>query len=255
MNKYLFALVASCVTGSTIVAFQPAATAASFTARNAKDAGCIGFTSCTVNGFRLSSSPQDHVISEKTVGGVLGLGVRNPIRDRSNGEIDFGETLSVGFARQQTLKSFDLSFLYQPGVYGDQVFEVALVNVTGSTQSGRLRVTGDRSAVWELADGASWRSVGSVANLSPSVRKQGGSYRVLNPFGGDRILGFSLTAQRVRRDNLSTPCTSGTSCPTGVANSDYALTAVQVPEPTTVAGLGVVGLLAIARRRQGVKAN
>ncbi len=247
MNKSTsLSILIGLVAGSAIATFQTAANAASFTAQDAKDAGCIGLTSCTVNGFTLNATDngtpaQTRNITEKTVGGVLGLGVRNGTNsDPSSGEIDFNEILSVGFGKALTLKSLDLSFLYQPGVYNDAVFEVALVKATGGTQTGKLRVTGNTSAVWESAEG-------TVVNLSPSVKGKGGSYRLLNPFGDDKILGFSLTALQAKDAKGKTPA--------GGANSDYALSAVQVPEPTTVAGLGVVGLLAFARRRQVLKAD
>ncbi|HTL89456.1 MAG TPA: hypothetical protein VL134_08635, partial [Leptolyngbya sp.] len=196
MNKHLpLSLVAGLVAGSTIAAFQPSANAASFTAQDAVNAGCVGLTSCTVNGFYLkatdnSTPAQDRTITQKTIDGVVGLGVRNGMNsDPSSGEIDFNEILSVGFGQpnQQkalTLKSIDLSFLYQPGVYSDKVYEVALVSATGGSQVGKLRVTGDTSAVWSLG--------GTVTNLAASIVGSGGSYRITNPFGDDKITGVKL---------------------------------------------------------------
>lgn len=256
MNKQFSLSLAGIVATGAIVAFQPTANAASFTAQDAVNAGCVGTTSCTVNGFTLSatdtSSPANpRNITQKTVNGFLGLGVANGTTpDPSGGEIDLNEILNVGFGRSLTLKYFDLSFLYQPGVFNDAVFEVALAKATGGTQTGKLRVTGNTSAVWESTDGS-----GTVVNLSPSVKRGGGSYRILNPFGDDKITGFSLTALRVRSDDPTQTCSSGRKCPSGAQNSDFALSAVQVPEPTTVAGLGLVSLLAFARRRTVAKAD
>ncbi|MBE9010992.1 PEP-CTERM sorting domain-containing protein [Pseudanabaenaceae cyanobacterium LEGE 13415] len=240
----------------TIAAFESSAHAASFTAQDAVNAGCVGATTCTVNGFTLSATDNSNPanprnITQKNVNGFLGLGVRNGENpDPSGGEIDFNEILNVGFGRALTLKSLDLSFLYQPGVFADKVFEVALVKATGGIQTGKLRVTGNTTAVWESPTG-----FGSVLNLSPSTKRGGGSYRITNPFGDDKITGFSLTALKVRSDDPTQACSSGRKCPSGSDNSDFALTAVQVPEPTTVAGLGLVGLLAFARRRTAVKAD
>jgi hypothetical protein len=261
MNKQIsLSLLAA---AGALVAFQSSAQAASFTASDAK-AQCAlntatsvagsfyGGSTCVVNGFTLKAttnsaitgSTVDRNITYKEVAGFSGLGVRdgaNP--DPSSGEIDFDEVLSVNFARALTLKSFDLSFLYQPGVFNDAVFEVALVKAAGGTQTGKLRVTGDTSAVWEATDG-------TVVNLSPSLKGSGGSYSVLNPFGDEKITGFSMTAVKVQSNDSTIACSGGGNCPSGGANSDFVLSAVQVPEPTTVAGLGIVGLLAFARRRR-----
>ncbi|HTL90346.1 MAG TPA: PEP-CTERM sorting domain-containing protein, partial [Leptolyngbya sp.] len=54
---------------------------------------------------------------------------------------------------------------------------------------------------------------------------------------------------RVRSNDPTKDCSTGKDCPAGSANSDFALSSVQVPEPTTVVGLGMVGLLTFARRR------
>ncbi|MGG6281575.1 PEP-CTERM sorting domain-containing protein [Leptolyngbya sp. AN03gr2] len=255
MNKQLsLSVLASVVATGAIAAFQPTANAASFTAQDAVNAGCVGASTCTVNSFKLtatdnSTPANSRTITQKTVNGLLGLGVSNGTNpDPSGGEIDFNEILSVGFGRSLNLKYLDLSFLYQPGVFNDAVFEVALVKETGGTQTGKLRVTGDTSAVWESTDG-------SVINLSPSTRRKGGAYRIFNPFGDSKIQGFSLTALKVRSDDPTKTCSTGKKCPSDSRNSDFALTAVQVPEPTTVAGLGLVGLLAFARRRTIAKAD
>jgi len=145
MNKQLSLSLASVVAVGTIAAFQSTANAASFTAQDAVSAGCVGSQNCTVNGFKLSatddSTPANsRTITQKTVNGLLGLGVSNGTNpDPSGGEIDFNEILNVEFGRALTLKYLDLSFLYQPGVFNDKVFEVALVKETGGTQTGKLR--------------------------------------------------------------------------------------------------------------------
>lgn len=253
MNKHFsLSLLAGVVAGSAI-AFQPSANAASFTfdAQNAAAAGCVGQTTCTVNGFfsleatttRNALAP---LITEKTIGGVTGIGIdssktKNGEKGQSEGEIDIDEILKVGFKSAGVLKSLDLSFLYRPGVYNDDVFEVALVEANGGVKSGTLTVTGKTSAVWSLG--------GVVTNLAASSKDNGGSYRISDPFGDLKIAGFSLTA--VANKNAKG------AIPTGAKNSDFALSRVEVtkvPEPTTILGLGVVGLLAVSRRRS-LKAN
>lgn len=253
MKKHISLVILAGLAISGTVATVQSAQAASFTAQDAVNANCVGQTSCTVKGFYLkattNSTPKiDRTLTQKTVGGVLGIGVRDGVNsDPSSGEIDANEILRVGFGqpgkeKALTLKALDLSFLYQPSVYNDNVFEVALVKADGGLGSGKLRVTGNTSAVWESAEG-------SVINLSPSIKNKGGSYEIVNPFGDTKIKGFSLTAVRVRSDNPTKECSTGKFCPAGAANSDFALSAVQVPEPTTAIGLGMVGLLALARRR------
>lgn len=248
-------VIAGLIAGSAAIAASTLpAQAASFTAN---DAGhCVGLAACTVNGFNLSATrtgdPAGAQMVVKTVNGFKGIGIRsaNPATsDPSGGEIDLNETLSVDFGKLRTLKYFDLSFLYQPGVFNDSVFEVALVTANGILQPSRLRITGNTSAIWETQTAPNvWTTLtGTVQNLSPSLGNGGGAYRVLNPFGDVKISGFSLTAQQAKN-----PTTGG--IPGGGANSDFALAAVQVPEPTTVLGLGVVGLLATARKRKISKA-
>ncbi|BAS58721.1 PEP-CTERM sorting domain-containing protein [Leptolyngbya boryana CZ1] len=262
MNKQVsLSLFAGVLATGAIVAFQPSANAASFSfsASDAVNAGCVGQTNCNVNGFfsvgaSTTRNAFDPVLTQKTVGGVLGIGIDsskdangNPagetVNNQSLGEIDIDETLSVGFKSAGVLKALDLSFLYRPGVYNDGVFEVALVQADGGIGSGTLRVTSANSAVWSLG--------GTVTNLALSSKDAGGSYRITNPFGDIKITGFSLKA-------LAQTAPNSTTTPAGAKNSDFTLSRVEVtkvPEPTTVIGLGLVGLLAASRRRKAAKAN
>jgi hypothetical protein len=224
------------------------AQAASFTAQDAVAQNCVGKQNCLVNNFftlSASANPnKSRQLTQKTVGGILGIGVaqdaKNLSGDTSQGEIDLDEVLKVSFKKAGILESLQLSFLYQPGVYYDQVFEAALVTADGVLNKGKLTVTGDSTAVWNLANG-------SVVNVSRSIKDAGGSYSILNPFGKTEIAGFSLTPVKVKD--------AAGKYPTGSKNSDFALSAVSVhvPEPTTLAGLGVVGLLAASRRRKAVQ--
>lgn len=228
---------------SSALAFSVApAHAASFTAADGVAAGCVGQTSCVVNDFfTLTAGPGAKEITQKTEGGVLGLGVAQDADklnfkkggDQSGGEIDVDEVLTVAFAKTSILDFLDLSFLYRPGVYADRVFEIALVDVLGSAMQGMLTVTGQTSATWSLG--------GTVTNLSPSKKGSGGSYRIDNPFGDMKIAGFSLFP----KDNSNVA---------SFHDSDFSLSAVgatAVPEPATVVGLlGVAALGKFGLRRK-----
>jgi hypothetical protein len=236
------------VLGSTIALSNAPVQAASFTAQDVitqcfSGSNQIGPTSCNnVNGFfDLTANPTGYHLTQKQVGGVKGIGIAKTTisADSSHGEIDPNESLHVGFKKNAVLSTLQLSFLYQPDTlatpgYGDKVYEVALVNADGiSNLAGTLTVTGTTSAIWSGVDG-------TVANVKPSIRSQAGSYKIFNPFGNSAIAGFNLTAVEVAGK------------PKGAGNSDFTLSSVdvKVPEPATVAGLGLVGLLAASRRRR-----
>lgn len=248
MNLKQTALWFGLLTGGWLATTAPNAIAASFTAADAEF--CVGQNTCLVNDFfTLTAQPNNKEITTKTIGGVQGLGVaddaQNLGRDPSRGEIDIGEILRVDFARSSVLEFLDLSFMYQPGVYEDEVFEIA--QVTSDAGVGTLTITGDTSAVWSLG--------GSVVNLSPSLVGRGGSYRILNPFSDSSISGFSLTPV------LNTDADGN--IPTGFENSDFALSAVgtieaevKIPESSSTGallGLGALFGLSWYRRRWSAK--
>lgn len=245
MNLKQTTLCFGLITGSWLVTTGSSAIAASF---SAADAGlCVGQNSCIVNDFfTLTAQPDNKEITRKTIGGVQGLGVADDASnfgsDLSRGELDFGEVLRVDFARSSVLEYLDLSFLYQPGVYEDEIFEVA--QVTTDAGVGTLSITGDASAVWSLG--------ATVVNLSPSLINNGGSYRISNPFGDALVSRFDLTPV------LNTDGEGN--IPTGFANTDFALSAVEtadagveVPEPsTTTALLGLGALVGLSWYRKRI---
>ncbi|BAU12646.1 hypothetical protein LEP3755_31770 [Leptolyngbya sp. NIES-3755] len=283
MNKPLsLSLLASVIASGAIVAIQPAAHAASFSfdAQDVLDGGCTpnsrtfnnvkqfyGGSSCTVNDFftltastsRNGANPAltvkelTKVVKKNTEVFALGIGVdssnpQNGEATGSQGEIDFDELLHVGFKKLGVVSKLDLNLLYRPGVYADEVFEVALATADGGTKQGTLTVTGQSSAVWSLG--------GTVINLSPSSQGSGGAYQILNPFGDLKVTGFSLTAVRQfakdKNGNLLKDKKGNPYYPQSYKNSDFTLSSVEVtkvPEPATLLGLGVVGLAAFTRRR------
>lgn len=238
--KSFLALTGIAVGGMIAISAPAQAGTLSFSAKDqdVKQA-CDQQSTCTVKGFFTLTATSGKI----SVGGnpEIGIGVDNgqPANVRLPYEIEPGEELSVGFDKAAVLKSLQLNKLYPNGhdgqnlpAYGDKVYEAAIVTDKDGTYTGTLTVTGNTSAVWSFAGG------GQVFNRAASVVSKGGRYEIVNPFAGERILGFSL--KPVDNPNVG-----------GKGDSDFALysASVSVPEPATVLGLGVVGLLAAARRR------
>ena len=208
----------------------------------------------TADGFKLEAAPTGKNLQGKEVGGIHGVGVSDKVyiptyvADPVHGEIDNGESIKLTLPNPgDVLKNIGLSFLYQPGVLADKVFEKAKI-MTDTGLSGFLTVTGNTSATWSFNGGA-------VTNLSPSTGNGGGYYNIDNPFG-DAVFSFlTLTPFTYTTDAY------GKAIQAVSTNSDFALAhataaARSVPEPTALAGLGLIGgLLLVSRRRQVNKAS
>lgn len=203
----------------------------------------------TADGFTLEAAPTGKNLQGKEVGGIVGVGVSDKVKkpiyvaDPVRGEIDFAESIKLTLPNPgDVLKNIGLSFLYQPGVFADKVFEKAKIT-TDTGLFGYLTVTGNTSATWSFAGG------GAVTNLSPSTGKGGGYYNIDNPFGDAIFSSLTLTPFSYTTDFY------GKSIEALSTNSDFALahaTAVTkaVPEPTALAGLALVGGLLLATRRR-----
>jgi hypothetical protein len=193
----------------------------------------------TGDGFTITPNPEGKELQGKKVNGVIGVGVsgKKPARDVVGGEIDYSESIVLTLPNPgDVLKSIGLSFLYRPGVFADTVWEAAKIT-TNTGLEGILKVTGKDTASWSFGSGL-------VTNLSPSKGNGGGYYDIANPFGNEKFDFLTLT-----------PDTYDSVAKTSNANSDFALThATSVPEPTAIAGLGLVaGLLVATRRRKAIQ--
>jgi hypothetical protein len=191
----------------------------------------------TDDGFTITPNPEGKELQGKRVNGVIGVGVsgKKPARDVVAGEIDYSESIVLTLPNpKDVLKNIGLSFLYRPGVFADTVWEAARIT-TNTGLEGILTVTGKDTAIWNFAGGL-------VTNLSPSKGNGGGYYDIANPFGNAKFDFLTLT-----------PVTYDSVAKTSNTNSDFALThaaAKSVPEPTTLAGLGLIGGLLLATRRR-----
>jgi len=202
--------------------------------------GDPGTTSCTTgDGFTISTN--DGYLQTKTVNGVTGVGISGGSKDVVPAEINYPELLDLDLPSPGVLASLDLGFLYQPGVFGDEVYEVAAATPDGGMK-GTLTVTGDTTAIWSLGS--------TVVNLSASTNDGGGWYSVENPFGNKVITGLKLKQLPGVDQNGNVITTLPRNNP---ANSDFALVgAKKAPEPTTFAGLALVGAVLMASRRRRV---
>lgn len=206
-------------------------------------------TSCTTeDGFTLTAAGGG--LSQKTVIDTTGVGVSGGF---DGGEIDGQESITLSLGQARKITSLDLGFLYQPGEFYDLVYEIAGITVNdGSPVTGQLKVTGTSTATWSFPGAGNSvvnKSV-SLDNLQPGETGGGGRYSILNPFGDLKVSSFTLKAIQ----NTYTNWDGRPYAPIGAANSDFSLvgaTAAAVPEPATLAGIGLLGgSLALVRRRK-----
>ncbi|MBW4611650.1 MAG: PEP-CTERM sorting domain-containing protein [Hassallia sp. WJT32-NPBG1] len=256
------------LTSSALALSSNPAQAFNFTteANTCPTAASKGYTN---DGFQLLAGGTKATLACKTVidkastddgyvGSVTGIGV-NSKDNKTAGEIGILEYIDVIFPKVGVLKSLDLSFLYQPGEFSDKVYEVAAVSTDKdkSTGLGTLRVKNDNTAVWSWLGGTQDIKAKSNSTDGNKSIQGGGWYSINNPFDNIQLGKLRLTAL------------SGSTTSTGYKpdvtlslvssqNSDFALVgaelkSVTVPEPTTLAGLAIVGGLLLATRRKAIQ--
>jgi hypothetical protein len=265
------------ITSSALTLSSNPAQAFNFTteANTCSTAASSGYTN---DGFKLTAGATDGrtaalacktvadkgIIDDNYEGKVTGIGVTTKgltsanvnVKDEVPGEIGIKEYIDLVFPNSKPgiLKSLDLSFLYQPNEFGDKVFEIAAVSTDNSalTGQGTLRVTGNNSAVWSWLGGS--QNITAKSNSTDGTKsiQGGGWYSIDNPFGNTVLKSLRLTALPGSKTS-NTNTTDNKLSQYSNANSDFSLVGAQlksVPEPTAIAGLGLVGGLLLATRRR-----
>lgn len=134
-----------------------------------KALGCLGATTCTVDGADLSTS--GGVLSKRSGFGEAGFGIAG---GPSQNEIGIGETLTVDLPTARTIDELQFLFLYN-GPENDDRAEVAQVIADGIAYTLSVRNDADDAF-------ADWSGPGSVTKCGATTAAGTGCFVVTDPF-------------------------------------------------------------------------
>lgn len=225
------------VIGSLAAVFASVGAASAATITGAQlAAACNNVASCSpVAGVAVSGAPG--VLVANTIAGLQGLGVTGA----TQGEVDFGETITVLFSAPVVLNSFTLGAFFNGAEFADQNERgfVTAFYADGTSQQFQADVTGENAATINGGFGAIVTNCGATTNSGSGCFTFGN-----NPLSGRLISSIVFTA-------ANQPSQVGNQ----TNNSDFILSGLefslsQVPVPGAIAFMltGLAGLGAAHRK-------